>query len=151
MKEVRDVMNNFEQVELAQLEHLYLATGVTVSVGEILLPAPEAVAQIGSPLHVITAWNPGIERPTDAMNQEANARLREDLRVLSDNVFPAIGKDPSSDHAENSWAIAGISDETAMALGARYRQVAIFRLDAEHQTVLSCDGTWTRTRKYSES
>lgn len=145
------MMNNFDQVEFERLVSLYLATEVTVSVDEILLPAPDAVAQIGSPIHVITAWNPGNERPTDEMNQKANALLREDLRVLSDNVFQAIGKDPSSDHAEKSWAVTGISDEDAIALGARYRQVAIFRLDAEYQTVLNCDGTSSRTRKYSES
>ena len=135
----------------ARFEDLYLSTHVTVEVNGIWVSAPEAVGLIGQSLHVVTAWNPGDDRPTDAENEAANSLLRSDLEILGTRVLPALGSDPNSDHAEKSWAVAGISEESAIELGVKYGQVAIFRLEAESQTVLSCDGTWSRSRDYSQS
>jgi len=137
--------------DLNCLADLYLATHVTVEVDGGWVSAPEAVGLIGQPLHVITAWNPGDDRPADAQNEAANSLLLSDLEVLETRVLPALGSDPSSDHAEKSWAVTGISEESAIELGVKYGQVAIFRLEAEGQTVLSCDGTWSRSRDYSKS
>ena len=137
--------------ELERLAELYVATHVTVEINGGWVSAPVAVRLIGQPLHVITAWNPGDDRPTDAQNEAANSLLLSDLEILGTRVLRALGSDPNSDHAEKSWAVAGISDESAIELGVKYGQVAIFRLEAESQTVLSCDGTWSRSRDYSQS
>ena len=137
--------------ELKRLAELYLSTHVTVEVNGIWVSAPEAVGLIGHSLHVITAWNPGHDRPTDAENEVANSQLLDDLEILGASVLPALGSDPNSDHAEKSWAVTGVLDESAIELGLKYGQVAIFRLDADRQTVLSCDGTWSRSRGYLQS
>jgi hypothetical protein len=53
---------------------LYLATIVTVEEDGIWKPAHE-VARTRGTLHIITAWNPGDERPTREENDRANAAL----------------------------------------------------------------------------
>ena len=146
-----DMTDKDPDEELERLAGLYVATHVTVEVNGGWVSAPEAVGLIGQSLHVITAWNPGDDRPTDAQNEAANSLLRSDLEILGTRVLPALGSDPNSDHAEKSWAVAGISEESAIELGVKYGQVAIFRLEAESQTVLSCDGTWSQSRDYSQS
>jgi hypothetical protein len=45
------------------------------------LDARTAAQQLGQ-FHVITAWNPGHERPGDDANAAANAALRVDLEAL---------------------------------------------------------------------
>jgi hypothetical protein len=60
--------------------------------------------------------------------------------------LPALGSDPNSDHAEESWCVAGLSDERARAIGAQFRQWAVFRITATEQTVLGCFDEWKRSR-----
>ncbi len=97
---------------------------------------------------VITAWNPGHERPGDAANAAANASLHDDLKALGCSPFPALGADPHADHAEQSWAVCGLDDRAACALGARYGQWAVFRITALEQTVLGCFAPWSRSRRF---
>ena len=54
---------------------LYLATIVTVEEDGIWEPAHE-VARTRGTLHIITAWNPGDERPSREENDRANRALR---------------------------------------------------------------------------
>jgi len=98
-------------------------------------------------VHVITGWNPGSDRPPQSENEYVNLRLRDEIAKFSDELFPALGFDPSSDHFEESWAVVGLSDRRARALGRMFRQVAVFRVRNGMQTVLSCDGTWQVSRK----
>jgi hypothetical protein len=127
------------------LAELYLATLVTIELGGQWLDARTAARQLG-PFHVITAWNPGHERPGDDANAAANAALRAELEALGCSPLPALGSDPNSNHAEHSWAVSGLEDSTARALGARYGQWAVFRITAQEQTVLGCFGPWSRSR-----
>lgn len=130
-----------------QLADLYLATLVTVEVAGRWLDARTAAEQVGA-FHVITAWNPGNERPSDHANAAANAALRADLESLGCSPIAALGKDPNSDHAEHSWAVCGLDDRAACGLGARYGQWAVFRITAQEQTVLGCFGAWSRSRRF---
>jgi len=91
---------------------------------------------------VVTAWNPGDERPAREVNGRANEALRADLAQRGLAPMRALGKDPNSDHAEESWAVAGFNDRDARELGAKYRQVAVFRITATRQTVLGCSAEW---------
>lgn len=136
-------------VKFEDLPSLYAATEVTVQIDDQWLSAPKAVACLGKSLFVITAWNPAHERPGDAANREANRSLHRDLEANGCVTFAALGSDPHSPHAEESWATTGIAEEEAIALGVKYRQVAIFRLDAERQTVIGCDGSWMKSRDYA--
>jgi len=120
---------------------LYLATVVTVDDHGTWRPAHEVAAKLGT-LHVITAWNPGDERPEREVNDHANEALRADLTQRGLAPLRALGSDPNSSHAEESWAVAGFNDREARELGVKYRQVAVFRITATRQTVLGCFAEW---------
>jgi hypothetical protein len=59
----------------------------------------------------------------------------------------ALGSDPNSPHAEESWAVARFNDRDARELGAKYRQVAVFRITATRQTVRGCFEDWEVGRR----
>lgn len=129
-----------------ELQNLYLKTFVSIEESGRMTPAGSAAMSIGSIVHVITAWNPGDDRPTRDENDEANNRLRVDLMERGLNPVRAVGSDPDSDHFEESWAVVGLSDDEARAIGAAYGQVAVFRLARGTQTVLACTEDWSLSR-----
>ena len=102
-------------------------------------------------MHVITAWNPGDERPSLNMNRLRNDQLKVELETMGFEVFAALGSDPHSEHAEESWAVVGMSDEQAIEAGCRFGQVAIFRIEASSQHVLGCSAKWSVSRARSAS
>lgn len=128
------------------LPSLYLKTVVSLDQDGEMVPANGVLLMRDDVLHVITAWNPGDARPTRAENDAANERLYEKLVELGLDPVPAVGADPDSDHFEESWAIVGLDDESARAIGAAFGQVAVFRLANGVQTVLACSADWTRSR-----
>ncbi len=124
---------------------VYLATIVTAEWRGAWRAAHAMAAAVG-PMHVITAWNPGDERPSADENDRRNALLRADLVALGLDPHPALGSDPASTHAEASWAVVGLTDADACALGAKYGQIAVFRITADTQTVLGCFAPWSVSR-----
>jgi hypothetical protein len=126
---------------------LYLATVVTVEAAGTWRSAREVAARLGT-LHVVTAWNPGDERPAREVNDHANEALRAELARRGLAPMRALGSDPNSPHAEESWAVAGRTDHDARELGAKYRQVAVFRITATRQTVLGCFAEWEVEREW---
>jgi hypothetical protein len=106
----------------------------------------EFAATRGAIVHVITAWNPGDERPAPEINESNNELLRTDIGALGLDVFEALGSDPSSSHAEKSWAVVGMSDAIAIELGKKYGQVAVFRISPSVQSVLGCFSDWEVSR-----
>jgi hypothetical protein len=125
---------------------LYLDTEVKVLVHQALVDAFEYCTLHSTEICVITAWNPGDERPSDEANNAQNELLRQDLINLSLNPIAAVGTDPKSGHSEKSWAVQGLAVVDAMRLGAKYRQVAIFYINESRQTVHGCFGNWSVSR-----
>lgn len=125
---------------------LYLKTIVTVQIGGEWVSASDLAADEVATLHVVTAWNPGVDRPAREVNEDANVRLLADIQALGLSGIRALGRDPDSDHCEESWAVFGLSDTQAVDLGRRYGQVAVFRISESRQTVLACDGEWQVSR-----
>ena len=125
---------------------VYLATRVTVRVGDAWVDAGAYAAAQGVPVHVITAWNPGAARPPEAVNRAANERMRADLVDMGCDPVPAIGADPDSPHFEESWAVTGLTDDEARRVGAAYDQVAVFRRTANELAVLACSEDWVVRR-----
>lgn len=121
---------------------VYLATQITITVEGERLTAAQAVERLGAPLHLVTAWNPGGERPTNLENSQNNLLLKETLVKHTNQIWPAVGRDADSPHFEDCFAFAGVDRATAIAIGEEYRQVAIFELTETLQIVLSCDNTW---------
>lgn len=99
-------------------------------------------ASRGMQIHVITAWNPGDERPSSEINEARNEQLRKEISSRGLEVLEALGSDPKSSHAEKSWAVVGMTDETAIELGRKYGQVAVFLITRARQWVLGCLTEW---------
>ena len=124
----------------------YLATEVTVEIDGRWVDVASAVASLGSPVVVITAWNPDSEALADAENAERNERLSSDLTRLTDRIFPAVGRSPDGSWEESSFAIVGVAEAEVLALGRRYGQAAIFASDGTELRVLGCFGGWVLDR-----
>jgi hypothetical protein len=124
----------------------YLPTLVTVRADGVWLSGFEFCIRHHVQIHVITAWNPGDERPSDAINDSQNEQLRLDISALGFECFEALGSDPDSPHAERSWAVIGLADEIAIDLGKKYGQVAVFRITQSRQSVLGCLSDWEVSR-----
>jgi len=52
-------------------------------VGEWPWPSPD-------PVHILTAWDPGGERPSEADNRRREADLEADLRPLAGGIWVAV-------------------------------------------------------------
>jgi len=124
----------------------YLPTLVTVCVDGVWMSGFDCCASRGVQIHVITAWNPGDDRPSIDINDARNEQLRLDITALGFDVLEALGSDPNSTHSEKSWAVIGFTDEVAIELGKKYGQVAIFRISETQQSVLGCLDDWEVSR-----
>jgi hypothetical protein len=129
-----------------ELPELYLKTEVSIEEGGRLVSARDSSLVAAEVVHIITAWNPGDARPSRDENDNANRRLFDRLESLRCKPVRALGSDPDSDHFEESWAIVGLSDVQARAIGAEFGQVAVFRLSSLTQTVIACIDSWERSR-----
>jgi uncharacterized protein len=67
-------------------------------------------------------------------------------RALGCDPVPALGVDPDSPHAEESYAVVGLSDDAARGVGAAFEQVAVFRVTATELAVLACREAWVVRR-----
>ena len=125
---------------------LYLSTLVTVCVDGVWMSGFDFCASRGVQIHVITAWNPGDARPSFEINEARNEQLRAEISAKGFDALEALGSDPNSPHAEKSWAVVGMTDDTAIELGKKYGQVAIFRITPTLQSVLGCLAEWEVSR-----
>jgi hypothetical protein len=109
------------------------------------------VRELATPVYVLTAWNPGEERSSEASNGARNIDLWETL--VADgrhDVLPAVGRSPDGDHAEESWAVTRISERRARRIGREFGQWAIFKLTLDKQVVVGCDAAWFVERPIDE-
>jgi hypothetical protein len=92
-----------------------------------------------APVHVVTAHNPGAERPGPAENDARQARLEAELDARGLGHWPTVAGAEDGSHAEAGALVAGLSDGEATALGRTWGQDAVFRWSATAWTVLACD------------
>jgi Protein of unknown function (DUF3293) len=107
-------------------------------------PDPE-----GRPISVITAYNPWGRLASDADNAGAQARLESGLRRRGLIWWPAAGGDPSWTHVEASVALIGIREADAVALGAEFKQDAIFVFTPADRRIVSCTDDRVMTTGWS--
>jgi hypothetical protein len=136
-------------MDVPEIYLLYLKTEVVIREAGRLMPLHLAEFVGCSGTHVITAWNPGDDRPTPAENKAADVRLYDQLVALGLEPHRVVGSDPDSQHAEESWGVTGLSDGEARDLGAAYGQEAIFRITDQEQTVLACTAEWELSRQFT--
>lgn len=129
-----------------ELQMTYLKTLVSIEEFGSLVPTAESSMARDSVVHVVTAWNPGEDRPTRDENNAANERLK--VKLVEKGLLPvrAVGADPDSEHFEESWAVIGLDDDEARMIGAAFGQVAVFRIANGIQTVLACREDWSQSR-----
>ncbi len=118
----------------------YLGTPVDVVIDGDWVPIQQAVARIGEPLHVLTAWNPGDERPGAAANREANRRLAAAIDEAGGRRWGATGVAPDDSWFEQGFAVTGLDRETAVRLAREARQVAIFEATGDTMWLVFCFG-----------
>jgi hypothetical protein len=135
-----------ENDEIPAIASLYLATEIRWGGPGGTPVAPHDAYLDGVAAHVITAWNPGDERPSLEANHAADCRLRDRLESAGFAPRRVVGADPHSDHFEESWLVAGLSDDAARSIGAEFGQVAVFRIAGGQQTVLACSESWSVSR-----
>ena len=88
---------------------------------------------------VITAWNPGFERPGRQVNQERNRQLRQRLESSGFEVWRADGADPDGSFAEEGVLAWGMPAGAACQLGREFGQFAVYAYDvAGVRTVVPC-------------
>jgi hypothetical protein len=92
----------------------------------------------GRPISVITAHNPAGRLASDDANAAAQARLESELRRRGLTWWPAAGGDPSWTHVEASVALVGVPEADAVALGAEFKQDAIFIFTPAVRRIVSC-------------
>ena len=90
------------------------------------------------PVHLLTAWNPGRERPGEAANRERQAKLEADLVRLAPAGWPARGTLPGTGEYDEGLAVQGLTVDQARVLGARYGQDAVFEWTPADWTIVGC-------------
>jgi hypothetical protein len=108
-------------------------------------PAP--VGDVGTwpwpslqPVHILTAWDPGPERPGEAANRARQTALEAELRSAALDLWAAVGVDPATGHREEGVAVRGVSEPEILELGVRYRQDAVFTWTPLEWAIVACNG-----------
>ena len=103
--------------------HLVVRSAPPGEVGDWPWASPE-------PVHVLTAWDPGDERPGDEENRTRQAELEAELRPLASAMWVAVGIDPVSGHREEGVAVCGVSEDDGAGVGRALRTGRHLRVDA---------------------
>jgi hypothetical protein len=102
-------------------------------------PALECLGRSQSAI-VMTAYNPGTDRPSWAENEAANERMQTVLIDLGYEVWPADGFSADGTWREPGWLVWGMSVEQGAAIAADFGQFAVYAYDSEGvRTVVACD------------
>lgn len=94
-----------------------------------------------APVHVVTAHNPGAERPGATENAARQARLETDLDARGLRFWRTVAGAEDGSNAEEGALVVGLDDTAACALGGAWGQDAVFRWSRSAWTVLACDGS----------
>jgi hypothetical protein len=95
-------------------------------------------ASLAAPLYLLTAWDPGDQRPGEAVNRLRQAALGREVRELASQVWSGVGYDEASGHREEGVMAAGLTATQALDIGRRHDQDAIFEWTPECWSILSC-------------
>ena len=115
-----------------------LVTALDPATGEWVDPSFECLARTDVAA-VLTAYNPGSERPSWAQNEAANAKLHDVLQASYTDVWRADGFSPDGTWREPGWLVWGMPVDVAVAVAADFRQIAIYYYDTHGvRSVVAC-------------
>ena len=119
----------------------------------LLRSAPSGIVQgafpYEGPVHVVTAWNPAGRVLSLEANRALEQALVADPGLLGLKVHACTGGDLSGSHQEPSLMIEDLATDSALALGRRYGQDAIFRWTRTTLDLLTCAGGACITRGWT--
>jgi hypothetical protein len=102
-------------------------------------PSLECLSR-GQSAVVMTAYNPGTDRPTWAQNEVANARMLEVLRAIYPDLWRADGFSADGTWREPGWLVWGMPLDHGCAVAADFGQFAVYHYDEEGvRSVVACD------------
>ncbi|MGH3262237.1 MAG: DUF3293 domain-containing protein [Trebonia sp.] len=93
---------------------------------------------LGRTICVVTAHNPLGRTVPEKENAAAERRLQCELERRGWAWWPAAGGDPAWTHVETSAAVIGIDETQVAALGAEFRQDAIFVFTPSDRRIVGC-------------
>jgi hypothetical protein len=125
---------------------IYLKTELTVEMDGMMRSLQEVTANRRRVFHVITAWNLGGSEASREVNALADKELLIEIQSRRLETYRAVGTDPSSEHKEEVWIVAGMKESAAIEMGRRFGQIAIFRVEAKKFTIVGCQGPWRHSR-----
>lgn len=85
---------------------------------------------------MITAWNPGSDRPNIEENQKANDRLLKRLETFCSDIWEADGFSPDKTHREPGFIAWQMNPEIGLQIAREFGQLAIFYFEASGTRVL---------------
>ena len=89
-------------------------------------------------LAIVTACNPGRERPGEGANRGANRRLLAEIERRGWAWHPAVGYSPERDHEEPSFAVVDVPEEDVVELARQFGQAAILVWDGRRAGISWC-------------
>ncbi len=128
-----------------ELWEAYEAATVEVHLPEKKFVFPPVSSQIAPqiPLElvpagvVITAWNPGSRRLSEAENGQRHEKLSAEVTSRGWLSFPAVGHDGAGIWREESFAVVDPPLGEALELAALFSQNAVYRWEGEIWRVLT--------------
>jgi len=91
----------------------------------------------GGDFAIITAYDPEGKAVSAADNAAADLALEAELRARGLRAHRVTGGSADGTHAEPGWAVE-LSLPEAIALGRRYRQLAVFQVRGGWLTLVDC-------------
>ena len=108
---------------------------------EWLDPSLECLTR-GHSAVVMTAYNPGTDRPTWAENEAANERMLDVLRNTGFEIWRADGFSADGTWREPGWLVWQMPVEHGCAIAADFGQFAVYHYDeAGQRAVVACRGS----------
>lgn len=126
------------RVEPCADDHLddYAATIISDRDGALYTGPGAGALPVPTPAFVITAWNPGSEDTHPQHNAAANDALAALLVDIGISVIPVVGTARDGSWREDSFLVSAITRADAVAIGARFGQLAVFELTDDTYAVV---------------
>lgn len=103
---------------------------------DLPLDMADVVRVRGTACVIMTAWNPGHERPTRAVNEAANARMLSELIAMGLEVWRCDGANPDGTFDEPGFCVWSQPVEEVLDVARSFGQYAVFTFDGSGQRSL---------------
>lgn len=129
-QETEPLRNEFHEIyESSQVEMRPMGS-------ELWTEGVEAVRSRAKSGVMITAWNPGPDRPSVEENNQANDLLLKRLETYCSDIWEADGFSPDGTHREPGFIAWEMKPEIGLQIAREFGQFAIFYFEANGARVL---------------